>query len=297
MLDNTKSGFVALLGRPNAGKSTFLNTVLGEKLALVSHKANATRKRLNVVVMVDDVQVVFVDTPGIHKQEKLLNEYMLKEALQALNDCDFLIFLAPASDSIKYYEEFLELNKTKKDHFLVLSKIDTISKDDLLAKIGEYEKYKNEYKELIPISYKDERSLKDLLVSLSTYMPNNPYYYDPEILTPNSTRDIVKEMIRESCFEFLSDELPYESDVIIKRYTERDNVDVIRAEIIVLKSSQKAIVVGKGGNNIKRIGKDCRIKIEHFLGKKVFLELFVKVLPNWNKEKENLKKVGYNFEF
>ncbi|MDA3966824.1 GTPase Era [Helicobacter sp. WB40] len=294
---DSKAGFVALLGRPNAGKSTLLNALLGERLALVSHKANATRKRLNVIVMWEDTQIIFVDTPGIHKQEKLLNEYMLKEALKALDDCDFLIFLAPASDRISFYEEFLELNKNKKKHILVLSKADMVSKDELLSKIKEYEKYSGVYEELIPVSYKDDKSLESLLKAISKYIPQNPYYYDQEILSPESTKEIVKEIIRESCFAFLSDELPYESDVMINKYTEKESVDVIRATIIVLKDSQKGIVVGKGGATIKRIGKDCRVKIERFLGKRVYLELFVKVVPNWSKEKEMLKKVGYNFDF
>ena len=290
-----KAGFVAVLGRPNAGKSTFLNMLLGEKLALVSHKANATRKRMNLIVMQEDTQIIFVDTPGLHNQEKLLNQYMLQEALKAMQDCDFLIFLAPISDKVSFYEEFLESAKGK-PHLLLLTKIDTMSKDALLEKIKEYEKYKDSYKALIPITFKDIESFKKVPKVLSDFMPQNPYYYDTEILTPNTTKEIVKEMIRESLFDNLSDEIPYDSDVVLKSYQENAKLDRIKATIIVHKNSQKGMVIGKGGATLKRIGSQARAKIEKFVGKKVYLELFVKVISGWNKEKENLKKIGYDFD-
>lgn len=283
------------MGRPNAGKSTFLNTLLGERLALVSHKANATRKRMNLVVMAEDVQIVFVDTPGIHKQEKLLNQYMLKEAMQAMQDCDFLLFLAPASDKVSFYEEFLE-NAKNKPHFLLLTKSDSVSKEELFCKIQEYQKYQDCYEALIPISYKDLGALKSVVEQLAKRMPKSPYYYDPEILSPNTTKEIVKEMIRESCFDNLSDELPYESDVVVNIYKEKISLDYIKASIIVHKESQKAMVIGKEGKTLKRIGKNAREKIEKFVGKKVFLELVVKVVSSWSKQKESLKKIGYDFE-
>ncbi|PZT48852.1 GTPase Era [Helicobacter valdiviensis] len=291
----TKSGFVAVLGRPNAGKSTFLNALMGEKLALVSHKANATRKRMNMIVMYKEVQVIFVDTPGIHKQEKLLNQYMLKEAMQAMQDCDLAIFLAPISDKVSFYEEFLELYGDRK-HFLLLTKTDSVDKQKLFEKIKEYEKYQDKYLALLPVSCKDKGSLEHALKIIAQEMPNHPYYYDLELLTPNSTKEIAKEFIRESCFENLSDEIPYESDVVLNLYQEKPKLDYIKATIIVHKESQKSVVIGKGGATLKRIGKDAREKIEQLVGRKVFLELFVKVVAGWSKEKESLKKIGYNFE-
>lgn len=295
MEKNTKAGFVAVLGRPNAGKSTFLNTLLGEKLTLVSHKANATRKRMHLVLMEGETQIVFVDTPGIHKQEKLLNQYMLKEALQALQDCDVLLFLAPASDKISYYKEFLEMAKDKK-HLLLLTKIDSVSKEVLFETMRQYEKFKDCYEALIPISIKDLGSLKRVVEVLAKLMPQSPYYYNPEILSPNTTKEIVKELIREAVFENLSDELPYESDVQITLYKEKPNVHYIKATIIVHKESQKGMVIGKGGATLKRIGKEARASIESFVCQKVFLDLFVKVVPGWSKERESLKRMGYNFE-
>lgn len=290
-----KAGFVAVLGRPNAGKSTFLNTLLGQKLALVSHKANATRKRMNVILMEGETQIVFVDTPGIHRQEKLLNQYMLKEAMQALQDCDVLLFLAPVTDAVSFYEEFLEMAQDK-THILLLTKIDSVSKEMLFEAMRKYEKFKDYYEALIPVSIKDLGSLKRVVEVLSQLMPQSPYYYDPEILSPNTTKEIAKELIREAVFENLSEELPYESDVQITQYREKPNLHSIKATIVVHKESQKGMVIGKGGATLKRIGKEARVSIENFVRQKVFLELFVKVMPSWSKERENLKKMGYNFE-
>ncbi|MBD5164389.1 GTPase Era [Helicobacter sp.] len=290
----TKAGFVAVLGRPNAGKSSFLNTLLGERLALVSHKANATRKRMNLILMEKETQIVFVDTPGIHIQEKLLNQYMLKEALKAMSDCDILLFLAPVTDKISFYEDFLK--DAKKPHILLLTKTDSVSKESLFAAIKAYEKYQTNYLALIPISIKDLGSLKRVVEVVAKLMPPNPYYYDPEILSPNTTKEIAKEIIREEVFENLSEELPYESDVQITLYKEKPKVHYIKATIIVHKESQKGMVIGKGGATLKRIGHKARLKLESFVQQKVFLEIFVKVIPSWCKERESLKKMGYNFE-
>lgn len=283
-----------MLGRPNAGKSSFLNALLGENLALVSHKANATRKRMNLIVMEKNTQIVFVDTPGIHIQEKLLNQYMLKEALKAMNDCDILLFLAPITDKVSFYEEFLK--DAKKPHILLLTKIDSVPKETLFAAIKAYEKYRQNYLALIPISIKDLGSLRRVVEVVAKQMPHNPYYYDPEILSPNTTKEIAKEMIREAVFENLSDELPYESDVQMNFYREKPHIHHIKATIVVHKESQKGMVIGKGGATLKRIGREARLKLESFVGQKVFLELFVKVIPSWCKEYESLKKMGYNFE-
>lgn len=293
-LESTKAGFVAVLGRPNAGKSSFLNALLGENLALVSHKANATRKRMNLIVMKENTQIIFVDTPGIHTQEKLLNQYMLKEALKAMSDCDILLFLAPITDKVSFYEEFLK--DAKKPHILLLTKIDSVPKEMLLMAIKSYEKYRKEYLALIPISIKNQDSLQRVVEIVAKLMPQNPYYYDPEILSPNTTKEIAKEMIRESVFENLNKELPYESDVQINLYQEKPHIHYIKATIIVHKKSQKGMVIGKNGATLKRIGHKARLKLESFVRQKVFLEIFVKVIPNWCKEYESLKKMGYNFE-
>lgn len=292
----TKCGYVSVVGRPNAGKSSLLNWLVGEKIAMVSHKANATRKRANIIVMHNDDQIVFVDTPGIHETEKLLNQFMLDEALKAMGDCDLILFLAPVTDKLKYYEDFLEKNRKNTKHILLLTKIDYVNNQELLDKMNEYEKYNDRYEAIIPVSIKKGTKHSDILDSVVDLLPEHPYLFDPEILTTEHLRDIYKEFIRESIFENISDEIPYETDVLINQVEEKSNVDVIKATIIVQKSTQKGMIIGKGASAIKRIGKDARQKIEKLTGKKVFLELFVSIKKGWTKNKQGLKELGYDVD-
>ncbi|UYF43406.1 GTPase Era [Aliarcobacter cryaerophilus] len=292
----TKCGYVSVVGRPNAGKSSLLNWLVGEKIAMVSHKANATRRRSNIIVMHEEDQIVFVDTPGIHETEKLLNQFMLDEALKAMGDCDLILFLAPVTDSLKYYEDFLEKNKKNTKHILLLTKIDFVNNDELMLKLKEYEKYSDKYEAIIPISIKKATKKSDILDVVVKYLPEHPYLFDPEIMTTEHLRDLYKEFIRESIFENISDEIPYEADVMINKIEEKPNVDVIRATIIVQKDSQKGMIIGQQATAIKRIGKAARIKIEKLSGKKCFLELFVSVKKNWTKNKDALKSMGYDID-
>lgn len=292
----TKCGYVSVVGRPNAGKSSLLNWLVGEKIAMVSHKANATRKRSNIIVMHNDDQIVFVDTPGIHETEKLLNQFMLDEALKAMGDCDLILFLAPVTDKVKHYEDFLEKNKKNTKHILLLTKIDYVNNQELLDKMKEYEQYSDRYESIIPVSIKKGTKHSDILDSVVKELPEHPYLFDPEILTTEHLRDIYKEFIRESIFENISDEIPYETDVLINKVEEKPNVDVIKATIIVQKSTQKGMIIGKGAAAIKRIGKDARTKIEKLSGKKVYLELFVSIKKGWTKNKQGLKELGYDVD-
>ena len=292
----TKCGYVSVVGRPNAGKSSLLNWLVGEKIAMVSHKANATRRRSNIIVMHEEDQIVFVDTPGIHETEKLLNQFMLDEALKAMGDCDLILFLAPVTDSLKYYEDFLEKNKKNTKHILLLTKIDFVNNDELMLKLKEYEKYSDKYEAMIPISIKKATKKSDILDVVVKYLPEHPYLFDPEIMTTEHLRDLYKEFIRESIFENISDEIPYEADVMINKIEEKPNVDVIRATIIVQKDSQKGMIIGQQATAIQRIGKAARIKIEKLSGKKCFLELFVSVKKNWTKNKDALKSMGYDID-
>ena len=292
----TKCGYVSVVGRPNAGKSSLLNWLVGEKIAMVSHKANATRKRSNIIVMHENDQIIFVDTPGLHETEKLLNQFMLDEALKAMGDCDLILFLAPVTDKLTHYEAFLEKNKKNVKHILLLTKIDFVSNDELLSKMTEYEKFSNKYEAIIPVSIKKATTHADILDEVTKYLPEHPYLFDPEILTTEHLRDIFKEFIRESIFENISDEIPYETDVLINKVEEKSNVDVIKATIIVQKSTQKGMIIGKGATAIKRIGKDARLKIEKLTGKKCFLELFVSIKKGWTKNKQGLKELGYDID-
>ena len=293
----TKCGYVSVVGSPNAGKSSLLNWLVGEKIAMVSHKANATRKRSNIIVMHNDDQIVFVDTPGIHETEKLLNKFMLDEALKAMGDCDLILFLAPVTDKITYYEDFLVKNKKNVKHILLLTKIDFVSNNEVLEKMKEYESFSDRYEAIIPISILKQTKHSDILNDVVKHLPVHPYLFDPEIMTTEHLRDLFKEFIRESIFENISDEIPYETDVLINKVEEKDNVDVIKATIIVQKSTQKGMIIGKGAEAIKRIGRDARVKIEKLTGKKCYLELFVSIKKGWTKDRQGLKDLGYDVTF
>ena len=289
----TKAGFVSLIGRPNAGKSTLMNSLLGENIAMVSHKANATRRRSNAIVMYEDTQIIFVDTPGLHEREKILNQFMLDEALKAMGDCDLIVYLAPITDGIEHYEKFLKLNNDKVKHIIVLSKIDQVKEDKLFKRIASYNQFSDRFEALIPVAIPKKIGHNELLKLISRNLPDSPFLFDPEDLTSELVRDIYAGFIREAIFENVSDEVPYESDVIIESIEEDNKIDRIYAMIIIEKESQKGIIIGKGGESIKRIGKSAREKIERLSMKKSFLNLQVNVKKGWTKDKAFLEEIGY----
>ncbi|MCE3038466.1 GTPase Era [Helicobacter anatolicus] len=297
----TKCGFVGVIGKPNAGKSTFLNKIVGQNIALVSHKVNATRKRMNFIVPFEDIasgemgQIIFVDTPGLDYQEKLLNQFMLKEALRVHQESDIILFIASATDTLEGYEEFLHFNENK-PHVVLLNKIDLLSQEKILAKIALYQKYQDKFLAIFPMSAKKDENFHQLLKTIHTSLPYAPFLFDSEDLTDLKLRDIYKELIRESVFNNLSDELPYESDVVVEKVIESDKIEKIFAKIFVEKESQKSMVIGSNANTIKRIGKSAREKIEHLIQKKVFLQLNVFVHKSWSKEKDKLKFFGYDID-
>jgi GTP-binding protein Era len=291
---DTKAGFVAVVGRPNAGKSTLLNYVVGEKLAMVSKKAQATRKRMNIIVMHEDTQIIFVDTPGIHEKERLLNKFMMDEALKAMGDADLIVFLAPITDKLTEYEKFLKMMEFKSTkHIVLLTKMDHVKQGDILKKLGEYQKYQDRFEAIIPFSVNKKVGKTQLLSEISKYLPVSPFLFDTEILTTDNIRDIYKELIRESIFENLSDEIPYESDVTIEKIDETDTLDTVYATVVVEKETQKGMIVGQKGEGIKRVGKFARQQMEVFSGKKIFLDLHVSVKKGWSKNKDGLEEFGY----
>jgi len=292
----TKAGFVAVVGRPNAGKSTLLNHIVGEKLAMVSKKAQATRKRMNIIVMHEKTQIIFVDTPGLHEKEKLLNQFMMDEAIKAIGDSDMILFLAPASDSVDEYVKFLEMAERKKTpHIIVLTKMDRIPQAKLLEKLGQYQKYQEHFEAIIPFSVNKKVGKEQLLNEISKYLPHHPWLFDPELLTTENIRDIYKELIRESIFENLSDEIPYESDVLINKIEESENLDRVMATIVVEKEMQKRMIVGTKGEGIKRVGIVARKIMENFAQKKIYLDLHVSVKKGWSKNRVSLEELGYQF--
>jgi GTP-binding protein Era len=287
-----RAGFVAVVGKPNAGKSSLLNWLVDEKIAMVSKKANATRKRANIIVMHNNTQFVFVDTPGIHVSEKLLNKFMLEEALKAMSDCDLVLFLMPVTDSLQSYEDFLILNKNK-PHIILLTKCDIVTNEKILKKITEFENYQSQFKALIPISIKHYKAKTYLLDKLEKFIPEHSYFYDPELLTTQTMREIYKEFIREAIYKFTSNEIPYSSDVIINKIEEKEKVYKIYADIIVEKENQKSIIIGKSGNTLKMIGTYSRKMIEKIINKKIFLQISVKNNEKWTKSEKILIKFGY----
>ena len=293
-MSETKAGFVAVVGRPNAGKSTLLNHIIGEKLAMVSKKAQATRKRMNIIAMHKGSQIIFVDTPGIHEKERLLNQFMLDEALKAMGDSDLILFLAPVTDRLDEYEKFLALSEAKGvKHIVALTKIDHAKQGDILKKLGEYQKYQDRFEAIIPLSVKKSVGIQGLLDEIVKHLPESPYLFDPEMLTTDNIRDIYKELIRESIFENLSDEIPYESDVVIEKIYEEDHIDRVHATIVVEKETQKRMMIGQKGETIKRLGRYARETMERFAGKKIFLDLHVSVRKGWSKNKQSLEELGY----
>jgi len=298
---DTKAGFVAVVGRPNAGKSTLLNYVVGEKLAMVSKKAQATRKRMNIIVMHEDIygkesQIIFVDTPGIHEKERLLNKFMMDEALKAIGDADLIVFLAPITDKLTEYEKFLAMiERRNTKHIVLLTKMDHVKQGDILAKLRQYQKYQDKFEAIIPFSVNKKVGKAQLLSEISKHLPTSPFLFDTEILTTDNIRDIYKELIRESIFENLSDEIPYESDVTIEKIDETDTLDTVYATIVVEKDTQKGMIVGQNGAGIKRVGKLARQQMEIFSGKKIFLDLHVSVKKGWSKNRDGLEEFGYIF--
>jgi len=298
---DTKAGFVAVVGRPNAGKSTLLNHVVGEKLAMVSKKAQATRKRMNIIVMHEnhygeESQIIFVDTPGIHEKERLLNKFMMDEALKAMGDADLIVFLAPITDKLTEYEKFLKMTESRKTkHIVLLTKMDHVKQGDILKKLGEYQKYQDRFEAIIPFSVNKKVGKSQLLDEISKHLPTSPFLFDTEILTTDNIRDIYKELIRESIFENLSDEIPYESDVTIEKIDETESLDTVYATVVVEKDTQKGMIVGQKGAGIKRVGKLARQQMELFSGKRIFLDLHVSVKKGWSKNKDGLEDMGYVF--
>jgi len=291
-----KAGFVAVVGRPNAGKSSLLNFLVGEKLAMVSKKAQATRKRMNVIVMHDNAQIIFVDTPGLHEKEKLLNQYMMEEALKAIGDADLILYLAPVTDSTKDYERFLEKIAQKgTPHLLILTKVVQVSNAQLLQKISEYQKFQDRFLALIPFSISRGGDPKGLLDEIAKHLPEHPWLYDPEILTTENIREIYRELIREAIFEKLSDEIPYESDVLIDRIEESEDLDKVYATVVTEKETQKRMIIGNRGESIRRVGSLARKLLENFSGKKIYLDLHVVVRKGWSKNRKSLEEIGYIF--
>ncbi|EPE3793205.1 GTPase Era [Campylobacter lari] len=288
-----KSGFISIVGRTNAGKSSILNSLLEEKVAMVSHKQNATRRKINAIIMHENHQLIFIDTPGLHASSKAMNQLMIDLAIKSIADCDVILFVVSIYDDIKDYENFLNLNP-KVPHIVLINKVDLVKKEVLLKKLNEYSQFSSHFSAIIPYSAKKKFYKKILLDEMVKYLPEHPYYFDPEFITTTNEKDIYRDFILEAIYENLSDEIPYNTEVKIEKIKELEQIYYINAIIITDSNSHKGMILGKDGATIKRIGKEARAKIEKLAQKKVMLKLFVQLEKNWHKNEQNLKKILYD---
>ena len=293
--ENFRSGYVALIGRPNAGKSTLLNHLVGEKIAAVSNKPQTTRHKIKGIVTLDDGQIVFVDTPGVHKPGYLLNRRMMSAVHDAILSVDVVVLMRDASVSTGNGDRFvLDLIKqSEKPAILVLNKIDKLKdKAELLPLMEFYAKEYN-FVEIVPISALKGEAIENLLKQIIKHLPEAEPIFAEDEMTDQSMRTIVAEMVREKILQTTGDEIPYVTAVVTEIYDESDqSVTAIHCAIYVERSSQKGIIIGKGGIKLKKIGTEARYDIEKLLGKKVFLKLFVKVVEDWRNRARDLNEIG-----
>ncbi len=296
-----RSGFVTILGRPNAGKSTLLNALVGEKIAIVTYKPQTTRNRIKGIVNVPAVkgrskaQVVLIDTPGVHKASSRLDRQMMQELREALEGCDLILHIVDASRRFGPEEQYaIDLvKKSQTPAILLLNKIDAVQpKDRLLPMIDEW-RARYDYREIIPISALKKKGLDDLLDAIVKNLNDGPAYFPADQFTDQPLRFMVAEIIREQVLLHTGEEVPYAATVIIERYEEGERLDRIAAVIYVEREGQKAIVIGRGGSMLKKIGTTARVEIERMLGKKVFLEMFVKVRPGWRESSEFIEGLDW----
>lgn len=295
MQNNFHSGFVAILGRPNVGKSTFLNRVVGQKIAIMSDKAQTTRNKIQGIYTEDDAQIVFIDTPGIHKPHSRLGDFMVESALSTLNEVDAVLFMVNATQKRGRGDDFIieRLKNVKKTIYLVINKIDQIHPDKLLQIMDDY-RNTLDYAEVFPISALEGNNCPELIESLVNTLPEGPQYYPADQITDHPERFIAGELIREKVLELTREEVPHSVAVVVDRiHREDDEKVLVQATIVVERNSQKGIIIGKGGKMLKQIGVKARKDIELMLGDKVYLELWVKVQPNWKDRQVDLQALGY----
>ena len=294
--DKFLSGFVALVGRPNVGKSTLLNKFLGEKLAIMSDKPQTTRNKIQAVLNVEGAQIVFIDTPGIHKPKHKLGEFMVRVARNALHEVDVILFLAeanqpPAGPGDRYIIE--QLKESETPVILVLNKIDLVARQELLPLIDAYRGLMD-FAGIVPVSALAGDNLEQLREEITRYLPEGPQYYPDDMITDQPERVIMAELIREQVLHLTRDEIPHSVAVDIEEVSTRPNDTVyVHAVIYTERDSQKGIIVGKSGQMISKIGANARREIENLLGSRVYLELFVKVSRDWRNKEKTLRNLGY----
>ena len=297
MQENFKSGFVTLIGRPNVGKSTLMNKLIGQKIAITSNKPQTTRNRIQTVYTCEKGQIVFVDTPGIHKAKNKLGEYMVNVAEQTLKEVDVVLWLVEPTDFIGAGERHIaeQLENVKTPVILVINKVDTVKKEEILGFIDNYRKI-YDFAEIVPVSALKGTNTDDLISTIFKYLSEGPMFYDEDTVTDQPMRQIVAELIREKALKCLSDEIPHGIAVYIDQMKERKSGDIIDidATIVCERDSHKGIIIGKQGVMLKKIGSAARYEIERMMEIKVNLKLWVKVRKEWRDSDMQLKNFGYD---
>ncbi|MGI2280342.1 GTPase Era [Staphylococcus cohnii] len=290
-----KSGFVTIIGRPNVGKSTFVNRVIGHKIAIMSDKAQTTRNKIQGVMTQEDAQIIFLDTPGIHKPKHKLGDYMMRVATNTLSEIDAIMFMVNVNEDIGRGDEYIMemLKSVKTPVFLVLNKIDLVHPDELMPRIEKYKKYMN-FTEIVPISALEGLNVDHFINVIKSYLPEGPKYYPDDQISDHPEQFVVSELIREKILHLTNEEIPHAIGVNVDRMIKEDEDRVrIEATIFVERDSQKGIVIGKGGKKLKEVGKRARQDIEGLLGSKVYLELWVKVQKDWRNKVNFIRQMGY----
>ncbi|MCD7033060.1 GTPase Era [Metabacillus sp. GX 13764] len=293
--EHYKSGFISIIGRPNVGKSTFMNRVIGQKIAIMSDKPQTTRNKIQGVYTTNDSQIVFIDTPGIHKPKHKLGDFMMKIAQNTLKEVDVIIFMINAEEGYGRGDEFIieRLKQTKTPVFLVINKIDQIHPDELFPLIEQY-KALYPFQEVVPISALQGNNIDTLLQQLTGYLPEGPQYYPADQVTDHPERFIISELIREKVLHLTREEIPHSVAVVIESIERRDEGAIyVSAVIMVERDSQKGIIIGKQGKMLKEVGQRARADIEALLGSRVFLELWVKVQKDWRNKLSQLRDFGF----
>ena len=290
-----KAGFVTLIGRPNVGKSTLMNHLIGQKIAITSNKPQTTRNRIQTVLTTEEGQIVFLDTPGIHKAKNKLGDYMVNVAERTLKEVDVILWLVEPTDYIGAGERHIieQLKKTKTPVILVINKIDTVKRDSLLAFIDTYRK-ELDFQEIVPVSALKGDNTEELVKCIFQYLPYGPAFYDEDTVTDQPMRQIVAELIREKALRLLEDEIPHGIAVSIESMKEKGKICHIEATIVCERESHKGIIIGKGGQMLKKIGSAARPEIEDLLEMQVNLQLWVKVKKDWRDSDFLMKNFGYN---
>ncbi len=294
-----KSGFVAIIGRPNVGKSTLLNQILGQKIVITTDKAQTTRKRIKGILTTQEGQIVFVDTPGVHKPLNKLGEFLLDEAKIAVPDADVILFLVDGSDPAGKGDNWIAQNllQTKIPIIIVMNKVDKIKKPEKVEEnLLSYKTLFNENLPVVKISAKTGRNIDTLLKNIYKKLPDGEALYPEDVVTEETMRDVTEEIIREKILLNTSDEIPHSVAVKVTNYFEKEDIDKIYATIYCEQKSQKGILIGKGGSLLKKIGTEARLELEKIVEKKVYLELEVKVEKDWRKKQKVLKDFGYQQE-